>query len=81
MLRSDFITVGGELRQHHPCDLLSGPAGASPELRFWYALVPNNKSLGGCCRNYLYVTHHYITFAIITCAYAIEWLIQMAFFQ
>ena len=46
MLRSDFITVGGELRQHHPCDLLSGPAGASPELRFWYALVPNNKSLG-----------------------------------
>ena len=43
MIYSGLITVGRELRQQHPSDLLSG--GDVPRA--------DNKSLGCCCRNSL----------------------------
>ena len=45
-----LITVGRELRQQHPRDLLSG-AGTSRELRSRDVPAPDNKSRGCCCRN------------------------------
>ena len=45
-----LITVGRELRQQHPRDLLSG-AGTSLELRSRDVPAPDNKSHGCCCRN------------------------------
>ena len=47
-----LITVGRELRQQHPSDLLSG-AGTSLELRSRDVPAPDNKSRGWCCRNSL----------------------------
>ena len=45
-----LITVGRELRQQHPSDLLSG-AGTSRERSSRDVPAPDNKSLGCCCRN------------------------------
>ena len=47
-----LITVGRELRQQHPSDLLSG-AGTSRERSSRDVPAPDNKSLGCCCRNSL----------------------------
>ena len=51
-LLKGLITVGRELRQQHPSDLLSG-AGTSRERSSRDVPAPDNKSRGCCCHNSL----------------------------